>query len=415
MGNEGSKTGRGDNSSEQEPRGKLSPPVAKCSPLRSDPIIGVDSNARNGNTTHLDYSQVKGVAKPMAIGKHGKLPGGGDPTSPNLPVDTKGAQGNVPFVKTGRNPPVSGSLLGLDGRGNGVETCGKPSMDRGMGISYNGGLRSRADPRTAQSDAATDVTVDNTSRKYGSSTLYAARSKFDARNNDSERNTVAYQAIVSCADIKLVDNSNSKDQSPKTRCFVFGKSDMDRCSWSDPSEINVQDTLKDHTSIEGQDHRVCKPRQLGTQNRHSPDGESVKLDLSPNEENAKFIHVSEEGLASRLIAEESGDRMDSVDQKDDHRVVDDVDIITGHPVDIAGSPLQYEDCVEYIESGHSGHLTDLRRMAPGRPETVGGELLVERSTDKEAVTVESREADEVKSERKIDETLAVSIYLKSNS
>ncbi|KAK2180918.1 hypothetical protein NP493_420g04027 [Ridgeia piscesae] len=54
-------------------------------------------------------------------------------------------------------------------------------------------------------------------------------------------------------------------------------------------------------------------------------------------------------------------------QKDDHSV--------GDSLDVAGSPPQYEDCVEYIESGHSNSLTSV--AARDRPETEGHEVLVE--------------------------------------
>ena len=351
MGNEGSKGGREDNSRDQQPRGKVATPVAKCSPLRPDPVIGVDSSVRCGDGTHLDYAQVKGATKAVATGKPGKQPGG-DPTSQNHLVDSqqavvvkKGAEGNVGRGR-GRNETASGPLLGK-GWDTGVH-CEPPSMEklsaRGhserpvskvSAMGHSEGPVSKVEQRTVH-DAATGFATDSTSRKYGNSTLYVARSQGDR----AETTTVGYEAVVSCADIKLVDRTDCEDLSPRTRCFVFG------------SRQAVGRHCKGDTSdTEG------KPCHQDTSCRHSPEGESVHLDLNPKEENAKFTHMGGHSHVS------TGDSH----QKDDHSV--------GDSLDVAGSPPQYEDCVEYIESSHSNSLTSV--AARDRPETEGHEVLVE--------------------------------------
>ena len=346
MGNEGSKGAREDSGRAQQPRGKVATPVAKCSPLRPDPVIGVDSSVRDGDGTHLDDAQVKGAT--VATGKPGKQPGG-DPTSQNHLVDAQhadvaktGAEGNVGRGR-GRNETASGPLLGK-GWDTGVR-CEPPTMEKLSARGYSErpvskvsamahieGPVSKAEQRIVH-DAATGVATDSTNRKYGNSTLYVAR----AQGDRAETSTVGYEAVVSCADIKLVDATDSQDLSPRTRCFVFGS-----------GQAVGRRVKSDAGDTDG------KPCHQDTSCRPSPEGESVHLDLSPKGENAKFTHMG-------------GHSQMSSHQKDDYS--------GGDSLDDAGSPLQYEDCVEYIESGHSSSLTSV--TARDRPVTEGHEVLVE--------------------------------------
>ena len=308
MGNNGSKAPEAENNGEQESRESVSPPGAKRYPLQPQSLIGVNSEPCTGNhgeTTHLACGQVEGKTQPVSIGEHGKMSGG----DTDFPSEIK--QGGVATKRT-------------------------PGDDPGV---------------TPQCDTATGGIIDNCRDKHGNSSYnipHAARS-FDARNDTCEKTTVSYQPVVSCTDIKMVDN---KDQLLGTRRDAFGKGDAHK---------------------EGMiDRKVCTVRQPETRTRQSPDGESMKLDVNPNEENAMFVH--KESVSLSVVAEGSSDHLDSGGQKDDP---DDTGTEIDQPVDIAGCPLQYEDCVEYIESSHSDSLPNVIDLAADRPETEG------RSIEKE--------------------------------
>ena len=338
MGNNGSKAPEAENNGEQQSRESVSPPGAKRYPLRPQSLVEVDSDAGNqGDTTQLAYGQVKGKTQPVNTGEQGTMSG----EDPAFTVETKQV-----CVATKRTP---GDVPGV----------------------------------TPQCDTATGGIIDNCRDKHGNSSYnipHAARS-FDARNDTCEKTTVSYQPVVSCTDIKMVDN---KDQLFGTRRDAFGKGDAHK---------------------EGMiDRKVCTVRQPETRNRQSPDGESMKLDLNPNEENAMIVR--KESVSLSVVAEGSSAHLDSGGQNDDR---DDLCLETDQPqpVDVADSPLQYEDCVEYIESGHtSDSLPDVIDLAADRPETEGREVLLDRNIEKEG----DNTMEEVNPAKSKDKSSAVSIH-----
>ena len=365
MGNNGSKTPEAENNGEQQSRESVSPPGAKRYPLRPQSLIGVNSEPCTGNhgeTTHLACGQVKGKTQPVSTGEHGMM-SGGDLDFPSeikqAGAATKRTPGDVPGVTTRNDSTGDDVNSGTD------HTC-----------------RIMADPGTSQFDTATGGIIDNCRDKHGNSSYnipHAARS-FDARNDTCEKTTVSYQPVINCTEIKMVDNN---DQLLGTRRDAFGKGDAHK---------------------EGMiDRKVCTVRQPETRTRQSPDGESMKLDLNPNEENAMFVH--KESVSLSVVAEGSSDHLDSGGQKDDR---DDLGLETDQPqpVDVAGSPLQYEDCVEYIESGHTDSLPDVIGLAADRPETEGREVLLDRSIEKEG----DNSMEEVNSAKSKDKSSAVSIH-----
>ena len=340
MGNNGSKTPEAENNGEQESRESVSPPGAKRYPLRPQSLIGVDAEPCTGNhgdTTQLAYGpEVKGKTQPVSTGEQGRMSG----EDPAFPVETKQV-----CVATKRTP---GDVPGV----------------------------------TPQCDTATGGIIDNCRDKHGNSSYnmpHAARS-FDASNDTCEKTTVSYQPVVSCTDIRMVDN---KDLLLGMRCVAYSGCDATK---------------------EEMDRKVCTVRQPETRTRQSPDGESMNLDLNPNEENAMFVRKEKVSLS--VLAEGSSDHLDSGGQKDDR---DDSGTETDQPqpVDVADSPLQYEDCVEYIESGHtSDSLPDVIDLAADRPETEGREVLLDRSIEKEG----DNSMEEVNSPKSKDKSSAVSIH-----
>ena len=347
MGNNGSNAPTAENNREEQSRESVSPPGTKRYPLRPQSLIGVDCESYAGNGKHLGCGQVERATQHMIGREQGRMPADHS-ASPNFPLETKRAG-----VTTKR--PL-GDVSGVTTRNHSTGDVVDSDTDHTC--------HSMADPRTAQCATATDATVGNCRGQYANSTPHHdARSKFDERNDACEA-TVSYQPVISCTDIKLVDN---KVQLPRARRF-------------DERDANN----------EVMDHKVCTVRQPETRTRQSPDGESMNLDLNPNEENAMFVH------------KESSDHLDSDGQKDDH---DGSGMEIDQPVDVAGSPVQYEDCVEYIESGHTDRLPALIDLAVDRPETEGREVLLGGSIEKEG----DNPMDEMESARSNDKTSPVSI------